>query len=270
MIRPAPLLALTLLVAIGACDSGPTAPLNEAEAPLAVAQYSFTNSGLKTVLGGLNVAGYCQSQGYNWVGYKKGFVAGPQAAYNNWVCQSGGYWDELNPIDPHPINLTAACQWQYDRTAVQAHPDDPDHAWSWKCYASDSGGASKEAMVLWDFRDGSGVGVDEDHSFAIAQCVDGTLTVKGHMQKVSGLTLPINDIVVELTVDHGAIYAGPPAGFRLDVNKKGNGNFEASVDGLVTGGHEVAVWLTIPGGTYWINQSANGGDVQSGIPFVCN
>lgn len=271
MLRPARLLTLGLLLASAACDSTPMAPTSAPDAAMMQTAASFKNAGMKTGLGGLDVGGYCQSQGYNWVGYKKGYVAGPQAAYNNWVCQSGGWEDELSPIDPHPINLTAACQWQYGRNSVQAHPSDPDHAWSWGCYASnDAQGDAREPMVVWDSGNYGGLGLDETHSFAMAKCVDGTLTVSGHMQDVGDIPLPFSNIVVELTVDHGAIYAGPGADNRLDLNKSGNGNFSASVSGLGTGGHEVAVWLTLPGGTFSVNQSANGGDTQSGIPFVCN
>ena len=125
-------LALALLVASAACEQAPLAP--EAGTDDVTAQFGFTNAGGKTLLGGLNVWAYCNSQGYPTVGYKRGWIEGPRYAYNNWACQTGP--DQLNPTDPHPINMTAACQWQYDTKAVQAHPDDPDHAWSWKCWSS--------------------------------------------------------------------------------------------------------------------------------------
>jgi hypothetical protein len=227
--------------------------------------FSFTNAGSKQLLGGLNVWAYCQSTGYPTVGYKRGFIEGPQAAYNNWVCQTGE--DQFNPTDPHPINMTKACQWQYDRTAVQAHPDDPDHAWSWKCYASDSGKPSKQAMVTWDLEGREEYSLDEDHSFAIAKCEEGTLTVNGHLQNAGGpFDLPLRGLQIELDVDHATIHTGPTVG--LNLNKQGNGNFKATIDGLSPGTHEVAVWINAPA-TFWINEAANQGDVRAGIPFTC-
>ena len=125
-------LAAIAMLGLTACQDVPTAPDTAPQLAL-----DFTNAGSKTVVGGLNVWAYCNSLGYPTVGYKRGYIAGPQAAFNNWVCQTGN--DQFNPTDPHPVNLTKACQWQHDQVAIQAHPDDPDHAWSWKCYDSDGG-----------------------------------------------------------------------------------------------------------------------------------
>jgi hypothetical protein len=121
-------------LALAACDRSPTAPAEEVVAFNGSQASIYKNPSGTTVLGGLDVWSYCISEGYPTVGYKRGYIAGPQAAFNNWVCQTGP--DQLNPVNTHPINIVAACQWYYNRKAVQAHPDNPDHAWSWKCYAS--------------------------------------------------------------------------------------------------------------------------------------
>jgi hypothetical protein len=83
-------------------------------------------------LGGVNVWEYCQSLGYPTVGYKKGFIQGKQAAYDNWVCQKGT--DQLKPVEPRVVDVAAACTWQYKVPDATARPDDADHAWSWNCY----------------------------------------------------------------------------------------------------------------------------------------
>ncbi len=123
------------VVSLGACDPSVMAP-ETAEAPAYTLETSsnFTNPSGKTLAGGLNIWGFCNSQGYPTVGYARGWIEGPQYAYNNWVCQTGS--DQLNPENPHPVNMTKACQWQHGMKAIQAHPDDPDHAWSWKCWVS--------------------------------------------------------------------------------------------------------------------------------------
>jgi hypothetical protein len=83
-------------------------------------------------ISGINVWSYCQSLDYPTVGYKRGYVEGPQGAYDNWVCQRGT--DQLKPIDAKVIDMVAACRWQNKRADVTARPDDPNHAWTWNCY----------------------------------------------------------------------------------------------------------------------------------------
>lgn len=83
-------------------------------------------------LGGLNIWAYCLSLGYPAVGYQRGYVEGPEAAHDNWVCQRGT--EQLDPVDALVIDLTDACRWQFDREEVEARPEDPDHAWSWNCF----------------------------------------------------------------------------------------------------------------------------------------
>ncbi len=88
----------------------------------------------KDYLGGLNVWGYCESLGYSAVGYSRGYVQGPRAAYANWVCQTGT--NQLAPVNPHPVDMAKACAWQFPQAgdSVVAKPSDPNHAWSWDCY----------------------------------------------------------------------------------------------------------------------------------------
>ncbi len=94
---------------------------------------SYTAKGhAEDYLGGLNVWGYCQSLGYPTVGYRRGYVHGPRAAYANWVCQTGA--DQLAPVNARPVDMVKACQWQFHVDSVVARPSDPNHAWSWDCY----------------------------------------------------------------------------------------------------------------------------------------
>ena len=71
--------------------------------------------------------------GYPTVGYQRGYVQGPRAAYANWACQTGA--DQLAPVDPRPVDMVKACRWQYG-DSVQARAADPNHAWSWECYGA--------------------------------------------------------------------------------------------------------------------------------------
>ena len=78
-------------------------------------------------LGGLDLFTYCRSLGY--VGFaltKPRF--GPNAAYNNWRCQTASG-------EVHPFSFEQACKFQYGLEAVQAHPTDPDDAFTWVCYS---------------------------------------------------------------------------------------------------------------------------------------
>lgn len=86
----------------------------------------------KGTLGGLNMWAYCLSLGYPTVGYRRGYVQGPDAAHDNWVCQRGT--EQLAPVDARLVDMTEACRWQYGREDVVARPADPDHAWSWNCH----------------------------------------------------------------------------------------------------------------------------------------
>ena len=140
MIRSARILALTLLAVAAACDAGPTAPTPAPAdmTPLLTTAGNFTNPALKSNISGLDLLGYCNSLGYSNVGYRKGYIQGPQAAYGNWACFNGT--DQFNVTDGHPVNMTAACQWMNNDKTVQAHPSDPDHAWSWGCYESKGSG----------------------------------------------------------------------------------------------------------------------------------
>jgi hypothetical protein len=77
-------------------------------------------------LGGLNLDAYCRSEGYEGVTLTKAQI-GSNAAFNNWRCVMEG--------NTHPFSMEQACKSQYGLQAVQAHPSDPDDAYTWVCYA---------------------------------------------------------------------------------------------------------------------------------------
>ncbi len=78
-------------------------------------------------LGILDLDGYCRSLGYDQSTLTSTQV-GPNAAHGNWRCDTGS--GKLRPI-----SMEQACKWQYNRRAVQAHPTNPDDAYTWVCYA---------------------------------------------------------------------------------------------------------------------------------------
>ncbi len=79
------------------------------------------------LLGGLNLDGYCYAIGYN-VAILLNPHLGPNAAYNNWRCQA-------SDGSVHPFSMEQACKWNYNIEQVQAHPTDPDDAYTWTCYS---------------------------------------------------------------------------------------------------------------------------------------
>jgi hypothetical protein len=54
---------------------------------------------------------------------------GPNAAFNNWRCV------DADDGDTHPFSMEQACKWEYDQKQVQAHPSNPDNAFTWVCYS---------------------------------------------------------------------------------------------------------------------------------------
>jgi hypothetical protein len=110
----------------------------------AVAIFAATaSSALATpgLLGGLNMAGYCEGLGYNGtttlgpVTLSKEAVEGPNFAYNNWACvkESG----EIVPVATtgSAPSMTDACHVEYPAIASYAAPTDPNSAFSWNCYS---------------------------------------------------------------------------------------------------------------------------------------
>ncbi len=77
-------------------------------------------------LGGLDLFGYCQAQGWDTVIFPRGQLA-PHAAVENWRCASGDV--------SLPVNMEQACKWQYGIDDVQARFTDVNDAFTWVCYS---------------------------------------------------------------------------------------------------------------------------------------
>jgi hypothetical protein len=90
-----------------------------------------------TVVGGLDLDGYCRSIGYahSATPYPDQEVTG--GAYT-WDCVSGSGAQT-------PINMQAACNWQYRGQVTVAYPQDPNNSWSWVCLAPASGSYTDSA-----------------------------------------------------------------------------------------------------------------------------
>jgi hypothetical protein len=130
------ILAAGVLPVLAACNSRPAASTARDTLLQAYTAAERAKPSLTRPLGGVNVWEYCQSLGYPTVGYKRGFIQGPQGAYDNWVCQRGP--DQLKPVEPKLVDVAAACRWQYKVADAIARPDDATHAWSWNCYPAAS------------------------------------------------------------------------------------------------------------------------------------
>jgi len=91
-------------------------------------QYSAASSGPSkgTLLGGLNVAGYCAAVPGGTSQLAKGGISGTNYAYDNWECTSGG----------GPLTMTKVCQWEYPSQSahVVAKATASDSAYSWECF----------------------------------------------------------------------------------------------------------------------------------------
>jgi hypothetical protein len=105
-------------------------------------------------LGGMNIAGYCESIGDDGNGgsaaaYLKGGVNGPEYAYKNWACvEDDGNAVEIATTGPAP-SMENLCTLQYG-VASYGYASEPNTAFSWNCYENvpvkgkeDSGGESK-------------------------------------------------------------------------------------------------------------------------------
>ncbi len=89
-------------------------------------------------LGGMNIAGYCESIGDDGDGgsaaaYLKGEVNGPEYAYNNWACvEDNGHEVEIATTGPAP-SMEKLCEAQYG-VAAFGYASEPNTAFSWNCY----------------------------------------------------------------------------------------------------------------------------------------
>ena len=86
------------------------------------------------IVGGLNLAAYCQSRGYSSVRLVKGAINGPNFAYANWACvtQSGTSVLVATVGNARPSE-DDACNFQYPGRPVHARPTSLNDAYSWRC-----------------------------------------------------------------------------------------------------------------------------------------
>ncbi len=87
------------------------------------------------VAGGLpSLSGYCASLGDPSIVLIRGAVEGPEFAYNNWACVTGG--GGRVPFTNHGAapSMADACAAQYPLVTSYAYPDDPNSAYSWGCH----------------------------------------------------------------------------------------------------------------------------------------
>ena len=108
---------------------------------MAVGGFAASASATSGQLGGLDLAGYCQSLGDNGttaIGpatLSRNAITGPNFAYQNWACvQDSGALVPINPIGPAPSMLDA-CRSQYPGVASYSFPTSADDAYTWNCYS---------------------------------------------------------------------------------------------------------------------------------------
>jgi IPT/TIG domain/FG-GAP repeat len=96
-------------------------------------RYSYVPPGQ---LGGIDLAGYCQSLGYPGVTLvKPNFAGEPGDAYENWACQEGGGHTVLIATSGAAPSFENACVTLY-HVASYGYPGDEENADSWACYRS--------------------------------------------------------------------------------------------------------------------------------------
>jgi hypothetical protein len=129
--RSAHVACVVVGAALVACGSGADRPTPTDSLLATYSQSGRADASMRSV-GGVDVWAYCKSIGYPAVGYKRGYIEGPNAATDNWVCQRGT--DQLKPIEPKLVDMNEACWVYHKRRDLIARPHDPNHAWSWDCY----------------------------------------------------------------------------------------------------------------------------------------
>src|SRR5207247_2142646 len=138
--RASPLL-VSLFVAgvVVACKDPPSQPLATGELR---PTFALFGNGAAEVLGGLDLGTYCQSLGFARFALTKPRF-GPNAAYDNWRC-------ETESGEVHPFSFEQACKFQNGLEAAQAHPTDPDDAFTWVCYTAGNIGNATELLGRLD------------------------------------------------------------------------------------------------------------------------
>jgi hypothetical protein len=94
-------------------------------APSTVVANAQASTQQKLPIGGLDLDGYCQSQGFSGSMLTRDRI-GPGHAHGNWVCQNNGNRTEM-------IQMKSACEWQYPGIQVAAKPTDNNDAHTWIC-----------------------------------------------------------------------------------------------------------------------------------------
>lgn len=90
-----------------------------------------------TVVGGLDLDAYCQSIGDAYSSTPYPGEETPGGAYT-WDCVSASG-------AATPINMQAACAYEYPGEGTIAYPQDPDNSYSWVCLAPASGSYTNPA-----------------------------------------------------------------------------------------------------------------------------
>ena len=101
-------------------------------------------------LGGLNIAGYCESLGDDGTGsgsstLLRGAVEGPEYAYENWACvQNDGTAVPIAVSGPAP-SMNNACAVEFPgASSSYGYPENPNSAYTWNCYTLLPIGEEKE------------------------------------------------------------------------------------------------------------------------------
>lgn len=100
-------------------------------------------------LGGLNIAGYCESLGDNGNGkgataMLRGAVEGPNYAYENWACVDDNGTAIPIAVKGAAPSMDNACAVTFPSVPSHAQADDPNNAFSWNCY---EGAPTKEEKI---------------------------------------------------------------------------------------------------------------------------
>ena len=110
---------------------------------------SITEFARSRRLGGLNIAGYCESLGDDGTGsgsstLLRGAVEGPEYAYENWACvQDNGTTVPIAVTGPAP-SMNDACAHEFSSTSSYGYPENPNSAYTWNCYTLLPIGEEKE------------------------------------------------------------------------------------------------------------------------------
>ncbi|HLI56575.1 MAG TPA: hypothetical protein VKY26_06005 [Actinomycetota bacterium] len=215
------------------------ATITVAVAPASASTPPFTS------VGGLNLDAYCQHLGFT-NSQVDGPITGPNAAFE-WYCTTG--------TSQAPINLQAACTYEYPGAGSVAYAQDLNDSYSWICVVAKTGSSSSGGTKIDAVNKGKAgsalVVVTSGGESVFATGPAGSVTYEGSTGATSYLT-----------------YDGSGGGSVLTYNGSGGGSSVLAYNG--SGGGSVLTFNGSNGGSVLTDQPASGSGFTAVVTYGTN